>query len=58
MTITLHWWAIPVGIVLIGWVWALISDSNDSGMFSGMAAALIFLVSLVVAAAITCGHFI
>jgi len=58
MTITLGWWAIPLAIILIGWIWAWIDTRNDSGMFAGMFGALIFLGSLITAAAVTLGHFL
>lgn len=58
MTITLHWWALPLAIFAITTIWAWISSANDSGMFAGMGQAVVWIGSIVVSLAIVAGHFL
>ena len=55
ITITLHWWMVPVGLVAFGLV-CLFVDGRREGYMAGMAGAVVFLASLAAAIAFTAGH--
>lgn len=31
MTLTIHWWVIPLGVTIIAWIWALLPGEPDGG---------------------------
>lgn len=56
MIITLHWWMIPILIILIG---AYISSQDTStGYGGGITGGFVFIVALVVAIAFSIGHWL
>jgi hypothetical protein len=57
MTITLHWWMVPVAIVAFGFVIAGL-HKDQSGFMPDMTGPLVIVASILVAAAITLGHFL
>jgi len=36
MTITLHWWYLPIALFLLPFLWLLIRRPDDSGMWGDM----------------------
>jgi hypothetical protein len=54
MTITLHWWALPVAVMLISIFIAWISD--DGGSFNFLPG-LIVIAGFIASACIVIGHF-
>jgi len=61
MTLTLHWWMLPLFIALlaIAWfAWRIRLPRGDWDFFSGAFDAAIAVCALLVAAAIVLGHFL
>jgi hypothetical protein len=61
ITLTWHWWYVPVLIIISGVIWARIyeiNNPNNGGMFPDIAPALIVIGSFIAAVAVTIGHFI
>lgn len=66
MTLTLAWWALPVGLVLLGIVaivvceiWAMLSGGGMlAGFFEGLVGIAIFLVCLFMAGGIVIGRWL
>lgn len=52
MTVTLHWWAIPFGIAVVGLILLLILDNAYSDW-----PPFVFFASLLIATGICIGHF-
>ena len=62
MTITIGFWAIPVAIVVVGYIIALIADedfrNNSGGMLSGCLGAAIVTAALFLAAGVVLGKYL
>ena len=60
MTITLHWWLIPLAIVVCGWSLAAIIGSRAQGwdFVSPLVAFALFVGSTVAAVAFCVGRWI
>lgn len=61
MTLTLHWWMIPLAILVIGIGFAIkIFNTEESGMFPMNPIIGVFsaLATITIAAAICIGHWL
>lgn len=56
MTLTFHWWVLPLIIVAVGFIFYRI-DRNEGGMFAGLFGGLLFIASICVALAICLGYW-
>lgn len=52
MSVTLHWWMIPIALVLIGVVWLMAAGERS------MSGVVALWVCLFMAIAFTVGHFV
>ena len=57
MTVTLHWWLVPVALVAFGLV-CLVVDERRGGYLSGILGGVVLLVCLASAIAFTAGRFL
>lgn len=55
MTLTIHWWAIPIIVVILGVLLAGLCD-RSSGVSSPWVGGGIILCGILVAIAFTAGH--
>ena len=62
MTVTLHWWYLPISILVAGiwWAWKLVSDPSNDGFFNfgGIMAAFVFGASILCALGVCVGRWI
>jgi hypothetical protein len=60
MTIALHWWALPVAIVIVGLVFLMWPRQSSGGYIdlSGLGDVMVFFACVVVAAGICVGHWL
>jgi hypothetical protein len=62
MTITLHWWAVPLGIVLLGLIVGFAIDSDlregNNGLMEGCLGVSIIGLAAFLAIGVTIGHFL
>lgn len=59
MTITLHWWWIPVTLVVLGWIiGARFKSTGDYDFFTPFIGLAIFLGCLIAAVAFTIGKWV
>lgn len=58
MIIHLHWWFIPIAIVLAGFFLAWRMNDGGNGYMPDPFPAIVLVVSLLLAAAICLGHFL
>lgn len=59
MTITLHWWALPVALCVVAAVFAYLSRRNSyDGMFSGLGEGLVSCALVVMALMVCVGHWL
>lgn len=60
MTITLHWWALPIAIVLLGLI-VLVWPRQSSGGYANLGdlgGIMFFVLTLIAAMAICVGHWL
>lgn len=60
MSITLHWWALPIAIILFGFI-VMVWPRQSSGGYidlSGLGNVSFFVLTLVIAGALCLGHWI
>jgi hypothetical protein len=57
MQITLHWWFVPVGILLWGFGVAFF-HKDQGGWMPDMTKPFAIVIAILFAAAITLGHFL
>ena len=61
MTLTLHWWLLPLLICIAGVAWARKVDHsrlNKDGMFPDMAGGMILLGTMIACMALIIGHYL
>lgn len=62
MTIELHWWMLPIAVLVIGlwWAWRIIGDPKNDGFFNfgGIEGLFVAAGSVVAAMAICVGHWL
>ena len=56
MTITLHWWMVPLGLTVLG-VFLLVMDGRQGGYASGLIGGVAFTACIAAALAFTLGHY-
>lgn len=58
MTITLHWWYVPVVLLLLALVVAVSGWRSRGGMFDGVAEAMMAVFLVLLALAFCLGHWL